>query len=75
MHAIRCMAVCVSVTKCPVAFLVSGKKYGQVKVIEETNTNPSPNLKDNPKTNASPKVTNTWFTLRLSRTFHDVCQN
>ena len=72
-------------SKRPFAFLVSlTKKYRQVRVIEcppnfspqkDINSNPSPNLKDDPNTNINPKVTNRWFTLRLSRTLHGVYQN
>ena len=88
MHAIRCLVFFVSVTKCPVAFLVPGKKYGQVMVMKcplnynpwrDINTrhkhNRNLSLKDNPNTNTNLEGTMRCFTPRLSRTFHDVYQN
>ena len=64
------------------------QKIRRIKVIEcalncspqgDVNSNPTPNLKDNPNTNANPKVTTWWFTLRLSETLsgtlRDVDQN
>ena len=81
MNVIRYMAICVSIIKCPLAFLVnftitSGKKYGQQRTLSvvlqhnfspqgDLKSNPYPNLKDNTNTNAKPKFTTRWLALRL----------